>query len=90
MCYTLTVYRDQQIWHVWATALQRRGLKDWASTFLDAVGPLSTLGAQILYIGEPWIKHTLPEAHLTALINMLDDPVETRKFAAYLREDLED
>lgn len=79
------MYRDQQIWHVWAIALQRRGLKDWASTFLDAVGPLTTLVAQILYIGEPWIKHAMPPADLEALINLLDDPAQAREFAAYLR-----
>jgi hypothetical protein len=54
---------------------------------LDAAGPIAVLGAQAIYLGQPFLDHALPAGHLQALANLLEDKAETTTFAAYLREE---
>jgi len=77
---------DQHIWQVWARYLQRWGVKDWAATLLEAVGPLAVLGAQAVYMGQPLLNQTIPEGHLDALTRLLEDSTNTRAFVDFLRE----
>jgi len=77
---------DQHIWRLWANSIHRWGVQDWVAALLDAAGPFSLLGAQILYIGQPALKHVFPEAHLKALAAMLEDPTYTHEFVTLLRE----
>ena len=77
---------DQHIWQVWASNLQRWGVKDWAATMLEAVGPLAVLGAQAIYIGQPLLNQSMPEGHLDALARLLEDSTNTRAFVDFLRE----
>ncbi|MBN1146762.1 MAG: hypothetical protein JXA78_05875 [Anaerolineales bacterium] len=77
---------DQHLWQVWASYLQRWGVKDWAAYLLEAVGPLAILGAQAIYIGQPLFNQWMPEGHLAALARLLEDSADTRSFVDFLRE----
>jgi hypothetical protein len=77
---------DQQIWRSWASILQRWGLEQWAASILEAVGPLSVLGAQALYISAPLLKNILPMAQLETLARTLEDANQTQAFVSCLRE----
>ena len=75
-----------QIWQSWINTLNRWGLTSLTATFLEAFGPLSLFGAQIIYLGQPVLNPFLPKDHLNALANMLENPLETQAFVAVLRQ----
>lgn len=78
---------DQNIWWVWANAIRRWGMEEWVASFLDAAGPLTVLGAQAVYIGQPLLEHVLPGSHLNALARLLEDTTQTQAFTTLLREE---
>lgn len=77
---------NQHIWKAWADILHRWGAEEVLATLLDATGPLNFLGAQMIYLGQPILNAVLPEDHVSAFANILDDPEETRAFTSYLRQ----
>jgi hypothetical protein len=77
----------RHIWVSWERWLHRWGVQDLASTFLEAIGPMTILGAQGIYLLQPWFYRLLPDGHLEALIALLEDPNETQAFIRYLREE---
>jgi hypothetical protein len=78
---------DRTLWPDWAGFLQRWGLRDIAVLLLDAAGPLSFLGAQLIYIGQPFFGRAAPRSSLTALASLLEDQAELKSFVSFLRED---
>jgi len=74
------------IWQCWAARLHSWGVTEWIATLLEAAGPLTTVGAQMIYISQPVLSALFPSDHLEALAYMLEEPQTTRKFASYLRE----
>ena len=44
---------NHHIWRVWANQLHMWGVNDLVATLLEALGPLTILGAQLVYIGQP-------------------------------------
>jgi hypothetical protein len=76
----------ERIWHVWVMNLQRLGIQDLVASLLEAAGPLTTIGAQAVYLGQPLLNSFLPADHLQALAHMLEDNQQTRNFTTYLRE----
>lgn len=79
--------RDPQILHLWAKKIRKIGMHEFAAAFLEAGAPLGVLGAQILYLGQPLLRSAMPDEHLLALAQMLEEPTSVRRFAAYLREE---
>ena len=77
---------DQHLWRAWVTALSRWGLQDWVASMLESAGPLTILGAQVVYITQPFLSLALPEGHLAAVARLLEEPAHTRAFTALLRE----
>jgi len=77
---------NHHIWHIWASNLHQWGVHELAATLLEAAGPLSTIGAQVVYLSQPLLSVFLPSEQLSALADMLDDTTQTRAFAIYLRE----
>jgi hypothetical protein len=77
---------DRHIWRAWADFLQQWGMKDIAASLLEAVGPLSLLGAQAFYMTQPFLRNSSAAPHLDALARLLDEPQQTRDFVDYLRE----
>lgn len=80
------INEDRKIWKVWANSLQRWGIRDLVATFLEAIGPLSILGAQVVYLGQPFIRSLVPDGTLKALTELLEDPEEAKDFSTYLRQ----
>ncbi len=77
---------NHHIWRVWANKLHIWGVDDLAATLLEALGPLTTLGAQFIYLGQPLLSWGALDGHLDALAHMLESSSETRAFVDYLRE----
>lgn len=86
MCYTHIMDANHHIWRVWADQLHMWGVTDLVATLLEALGPLTALGAQLVYIGQPLLNWGTPDIHLDALAHLLEDSVETRAFVDFLRE----
>ena len=77
--------QNQHIWETWAETLNRWGLRSLTATFLEALGPLSLFGAQVVYVGQSFFNPLLPEGHLDALADLLENPQETQAFISILR-----
>ncbi len=74
-------------WSRWADFLRSHGLENLAAWALDAAGPLTPLGAQILYMGSPLLRPSFSDGQLDSLAGLLEDSNEVRAFTAYLREE---
>jgi len=68
-------------WSEWAESLRRFKLDVVAAWLLEAGGPLTVLGAQAVYLGQPF----LGGKKLDSLAHMLEEEEETQAFARYLR-----
>ena len=68
-------------WSQWAETLRRFKMDGFASWLLDAGAPLTVLGAQALYLGQPFLSGD----KFNALAHMLEDDSETQAFVRYLR-----
>ncbi len=75
-----------RFWSEWAEAIHRLGLGDFAAWFLDVSGPLSVLGAQLLYLGEPLLRPRFSHQQFDSLAELLEDDETMKAFSAYLRE----
>ena len=78
---------DQQIWQAWADKLHRWGLGDWVASLLEAAGPLTIIGAQLIYISQPLLNATMPDKHTETLLGILEEPERTKTFTEFLREE---
>ena len=68
-------------WSQWAESLRRFKLDGLASWLLEAGAPLTLLGAQALYIGQPF----LGGKSWNLFAHMLEEDQEVQAFARYLR-----
>jgi len=78
--------KDQTIWQEWARKLHAWGVQGWAASLLEAAGPLTLLGAQLIYLGQPVLRTVFRDPGLQELAALLEEPERAREFAAYLRE----
>lgn len=78
--------RNLQIWQTWAETLNRWGVIGLAATFLDALGPLCLFGAQLIYISQPFLISVFSDDQVNALVDLLENPQETREFVSVLRQ----
>ena len=86
VCYTLTMDGDQRLWRSWAAAIQGWGIENWLASLIESLGPLTILGAQLVYLAEPLINRMVPDDHLNAAARLLEDTNQARAFARMLRE----
>ena len=70
-------------WPQWIETLRRFKLDGFASWFLEAGSPLAVIGAQILYIGQPFVGGKT----INALAHMLEEESEVQAFVQYLHEE---
>jgi len=77
---------DKNIWRVWARFLQRWGTRELVTSILEAAGPFSVLGAQIIHIGRPLMNWSIPGDHLEALVRLLEDENQKQAFIDFLWE----
>lgn len=68
-------------WSGWAESLRRLKLDGLAAWALEAGGPLTILGAQAVYISQPFFGGK----NLNSLAHMLEEDEEALAFARYLR-----
>lgn len=80
ICYT-SYMQSHADWSTWADSLRRFKLDGLVSWFLEAGSPLSALGAQVLYVSQPF----LGGKQINAIARMLEDENETQAFVRYLR-----
>jgi hypothetical protein len=67
-------------WSKWIETLHRFKLDGLASWVLEAGSPLKLIGAQALYISQPFVGGK----QLNAIAHMLEDDEETQAFVQYL------
>jgi hypothetical protein len=58
-----------------------------AAWVLEAAGPLTVIGAQLVYMGSPFLRPALTDTQCMALAGLLEDRAEVQAFAAFLREE---
>ena len=80
ICYTSHM-QSRKDWSTWAETLRRLKLDGLASWFLEAGSPFSALGAQMLFISQPF----LGGKQINMIARMLEDERETQAFVNYLR-----
>jgi hypothetical protein len=80
ICYTLFM-QSRADWSHWAESLRRFKLDGLASWLLEAGAPLTVLGAQALYISQPF----LGGKQWTSFAHMLEEDEEVQAFALFLR-----
>ena len=68
-------------WSHWAESLRRFKLDGIASWLLEAGAPLTLLGAQALYISQPFVGGK----EWNSFARMLEEDEESQAFARYLR-----
>ena len=73
-------------WAQWAGALDKWGLRAFTAWVLDAAGPLSLLGAQAIYLGQPFLRPLNFEYETNLLAQLLEDSDEKQAFVTFLRE----
>jgi hypothetical protein len=80
------VARNQLIWQKWAAGLQHWGLQDYIATVLEITEPLNILGAQVVYLGQPFLNQVISADQVTALADLLENPTEARAFSEFIRQ----
>jgi hypothetical protein len=71
-------------WPIWTDFLRKQGLTELAAWFLEASGPLNLLGAQALYVGQPFAPASASQG-LRALADLLEQEEEARTFIVLLK-----
>lgn len=71
-------------WSKWAESLRNLKLDGIVAWLLEAGAPLTILGAQALYISQPFVGGK----KINSLARMLEQEDETQAFARYLRGDV--
>jgi hypothetical protein len=78
--------KNHHIWRIWGKTLHRWGLNDLLASFVEAAGPLSIIGAQLIYISQPILDGIVPDQHLTEITIVLENDDRRAEFVNYLRE----
>jgi hypothetical protein len=71
-------------WSKWADSLRRLKLDGFAAWLLEAGGPFTILGAQAVYLSQPFVGGKT----LDSLAHMLEENEESQAFARFLRGEL--
>ena len=93
MCYTFKKMQNDSLtearasWPTWADFLRQRGLEDLVAWALEAAGPLTVLGAQMLHFSSPLLRPGPSSGQVEAFAGLLEDHHEMRAFAALLRKE---
>jgi hypothetical protein len=83
ICYTLFM-QSRPDWSHWAETLRRLKLDGLASWLLEAGAPLTVLGAQALYISQPFLGGKRGTSW-NSFAHMLEEDEEAQAFARFLR-----
>ena len=75
-----------QPWQDWAETLHRWGVGDLTAIVLDTLGPLTWLGAQLIYVGQPFLGSLFTPSKMRDFAEMLEDPSQVQGFVTYLQQ----
>lgn len=75
------------IWKQWRQNLRRWGIAHYTAALLKAVGPLTALAAQLIYLGEPFLGQGTKMTYWRSLASLLEDSEQQRLFIQYLQEE---
>lgn len=75
------------VWKQWAERIKNWGLEDVVAALMEATGPLTVLGAQVIYLAQPVLSTFIQNRNLIALVDLLEDAEQSRIFIGYLREE---
>jgi hypothetical protein len=78
------MHASRTYWPAWIDFLRRLGLEGFAAWFLEGSGPVAVLGAQVLYLGQPFVSPSVSDG-MRALANLLEQEDESRAFTALLK-----
>ena len=71
-------------WSQWAESLRRHKLDGLVAWFLEAGAPLTVLGAQMIYMTQPFLGG---KEESNSIAHMLEADEESTAFARFLREE---
>lgn len=75
----------KKTWLTWAEKLYEWNINEATASLLEAAGPLTFLGAQVIYFGQPILTlFTVPE-RTQALAELLENPTDKQAFIEILR-----
>lgn len=77
--------KNQKNREKWIDSLYKLRLQDLTVTFLEALGPMNLLGAQLVYLSQPVLSPFFPKDQSQDLAKILEDPSETALFIEALR-----
>ena len=70
----------------WIQALYKLRLQNFAAAFLEALGPVNLLGAQLVYLSQPILSPFISQDKSQDFARILEDPSETEIFIKALRD----
>lgn len=69
----------------WIKTLYNLRLQNLTATFLEALGPMNLLGAQLVYLSQPVLSPFISQDLSQDFAKILEDPSETALFIEALR-----
>ena len=69
----------------WIQTLYKYRLQNFAAAFLEALGPINLLGAQLVYLSQPILSPFFSNDQPLDFARILEDPSETALFIKELR-----
>ncbi len=69
----------------WIKTLYKLRLHHLIATFLEALGPINLLGAQLVYLSQPVLSPFISNEQSQDFARILEDPSETAMFIKALR-----
>ena len=70
----------------WIQALYNLRLQHFTAAFLEALGPINLLGAQLVYLSQPILSPFISQEQSRDFARILEDPSETDRFIKALRD----
>ena len=78
--------KNQENREKWIQVLYKLRLQTLAAAFLEALGPVNLLGAQLLYLSQPILSPFISQEMAQDFARILEDPSETEEFIKALRD----
>ena len=78
--------KNQENREKWIQVLYKLRLQTFAAAFLEALGPVNLLGAQLVYLSQPILSPFISQELSQDFARILEDPSETEEFIKALRD----
>lgn len=76
---------EKEHWGDLIETLHKWRLHRITAAFIEALGPLSVVGAQVMYLGQPILSTFISSRTASDLAGILEDPETTQLFVQSLR-----